>query len=87
MSKPNDFDRLDNAPGHPPDRFQRFKQDMQALTEYREAYHRAKQADPASVAGLPDPDSPIGFDAAAALARLQGAAGALRAVPPTGIRA
>lgn len=91
MSRPNDFDRLDNAAGQPPpDRFERFKAGMNDLLAYREAYHRAKTADPNSVEGLPDPDGAAEFDVKEAMARLQSGGGgpgqALRGVPPREVR-
>lgn len=59
MSRPNDFDRLDNAAGQPPpDRFERFKAGMNDLLAYREAYHRAKTADPNSSRAFPTRTGP-----------------------------
>jgi hypothetical protein len=70
------------------DRFTVFRDQVKAHTEYREAYVRARTADPSSVAGLPDPyGAEDSFDPAEALARLRGTPMKLQADPPRDIEA
>lgn len=86
MSKPGDFDRLDNA-DRTTDRYEQFKATTAADIEYRDAYHAAAARDPRAVEGLPHPDSPVPFDYKAALERLKGGGNTVKGVPPVDLRA